>query len=126
MTAKLKLSNISLNCPYGTTHSSGSTTIRSTFSCKEFPKCPRMKGSRTFLPLPEFSNTYNIRIEPLKYFGLILALRYLYKCNFSGNESKDPVTSDSFLEAFSKSNKVNRLYMGSLSLLNALHPSKAN
>ena len=49
-----------------------------------------MKDSRIFLSLPEFSNTYNIRIEPLTYFGLISALRYLYDSNFSGNESKDP------------------------------------
>ena len=59
-----------------------------------------MKDSRIFLSLPEFSNTYNIRIEPLKYFSLISALRYLYNSKFSGNESKDPVTPDSFLEAF--------------------------
>ena len=83
-----------------------------------------MKDSRTFLSLPDFSNTYNIRIEPLKYFGLISALRYLYNSNFSGNESKDPVTSDSFLEAFSKSNKMNRVVYGKLITTKCTSPVK--
>ena len=49
-----------------------------------------MKDLRTFLSLSEFLNTFNIRIEPLKYFGLISALLYLYNSNFSGNETRDP------------------------------------
>ena len=84
-----------------------------------------MKDSRIFLSLPEFSNTYNIRIEPLKYFGLISALRYLNNSNFSGNESKDPVTPDSFLEAFSKSNKVNRVVYGKLITAKCTSPVKS-
>ena len=68
-----------------------------------------MKDSRTFLSHAEFSSTYKIRIEPLKYFGLISALRYLYNSNFFGNEPGDAVMSDSFPEAFSKSNKANKV-----------------
>ena len=84
-----------------------------------------MKDSRIFLSLPEFSNTYNIPIEPLKYFGLISALRSLYNSNFSGNESKDPVTPNSFLEAFSKSNKVNRDVYGKLITAKCTSPVKS-
>ena len=60
----------------------------------------------------------------LKYFGLISALRYLYNSNFSGNESKDPVTSDSFLQAFSKSNKMNRVVYGKLITTKCTSPVK--
>ena len=84
-----------------------------------------MKDSRTFLPLSEFSNTYNIRIEPLKYFSLISALRFLYNSNFSGNEPRDPVMSDSFLEAFFKSNKVNRVVYGKLVDAKSTSPGKS-
>ena len=85
-----------------------------------------MKDSRNFLSHAEFSNTYNIRIEPLKYFGLISALLYLFSSNFPGNEPRDPVTSDSFLEAFSKSNKVKKVVYEKLLASKALHLSKAN
>ena len=40
--------------------------------------------SRSFLPLADFINTYNIRIQLMKYFGLISALRHYYNTNFLG------------------------------------------
>jgi len=83
-----------------------------------------MKDSRTFLSHAEFSNTYNVRIESLKYFGLISALRYLYNSNFLGKEPtcRDAVTSDSFPEAFSKSNKANKVvYDKLISVKSTLH-----
>jgi len=41
-----------------------------------------MKDSRNFLPLEELINTYKVRVMPLKYFGLISALRHHYNANF--------------------------------------------
>ena len=99
--------------------------LQTYFLARNFEGVPFDEGLGTFLPLSEFSNTYNIRIEPLKYFGLISALRFLYNSNFSGNEPRDPVTSDSFLEAFSKSNKVNRVVYGKLVDAKSTSPGKS-
>ena len=41
-----------------------------------------MKDSRNFLSLEELLNTYKVRVMPLKYFGLISALRHHYNANF--------------------------------------------
>ena len=99
--------------------------LQTYFLARNFKGVPFDEGLAHFPPLSEFSNTYNIRIEPLKYFGLISALRYLYNSNFSGNEPRDPVTSDSFLEAFSKSNKVNRVVYGKLVDAKSTSPRKS-
>jgi len=84
-----------------------------------------MKDSRIFLSHAEFSSTHNIQIEPLKYFGLISALRYLYNSNFFGNVPGDAVTSDSFPEAFSKSNKANKLAYDKLISVKSASPVKS-
>ena len=84
-----------------------------------------MKDSRAFLTYAEFSNTYNIRLEPLKYFGLISSLRYLYNSNFSGNEPRDAVKPDSFLEAFSKSKKTNKFVYEKLISVKSTSPVKS-
>ena len=72
-----------------------------------------MTDSRNFLPLADFIITYKIQIQPIKYFGLISALRHHYNTNFL---SKEPSSTDipntcpeTFSETFFKNDKVNRV-----------------
>ena len=67
-----------------------------------------MKVSRNFLSLEELINTYQVRVMPLKYFGLISALRHHYNANFP-KEPSDTGKPSAFLETFVKSDKGNRV-----------------
>ena len=67
-----------------------------------------MKDSRNFLSLEELINTYKVRVMPLKYFGLISALRHHYNANFP-KEASDTGKPSAFLEIFVKSDKGNRV-----------------
>ena len=68
-----------------------------------------MTTSRSFLPFADFISTYNIRIQPIKYFGLISALRHHYNTNFLGKEPSSTDTPDTFSETFIKNDKANRV-----------------
>ena len=68
-----------------------------------------MMDSRSFLPLADFISTYNIRIQPIKYFGLISALRHHYNTNFLVKEPSSTDTPDTFSETFIKNDKANRV-----------------
>ena len=71
-----------------------------------------MTDSHGFLPLADFIRTYNIRIQPIKYFGLISALRHhynTYNTNFLGKEPSSTDTPDTFSESFIKNEKANRV-----------------
>ena len=70
-----------------------------------------MTDSRSFLPLADFFSrgTYNIRIQPIKYFDLISALRHHYNSNFLGKEPSGIDTPDTFSETFIKNDKANRV-----------------
>ena len=70
-------------------------------------------------------SSYSIRVEPLKYFGLISRLRYLYNNNFSGNEPSDAATPVTFPETFAKSNKVNKVVYGKLISAKSSSPVKS-
>ena len=67
-----------------------------------------MKDSRNFLSLEDPINTYNVCVVPLKYFGLISALRQHYNANFA-KEPSDTGKPSAFLETFVKSDKGNRV-----------------
>ena len=68
-----------------------------------------MTDARSCLPLADFIRTYNIRIQPIKYFSLISALRHHYNTNFLGKEPSITDTPDTFSETFIKNDKVNRV-----------------
>ena len=65
-----------------------------------------MKDSRNFLSLEGLINTYKVRVMPLKYVGLISALRLHYNANFP-KEPRDTDKQSAFLETFVKSDKGN-------------------
>jgi len=67
-----------------------------------------MKDSRNFLSLGELTNTYKVRVMPLKYFGLISALRHHYNAKFP-KEPSDAGKPSAFLETFVKSDKGNNV-----------------
>ena len=83
-----------------------------------------MKDSRNFLSFDEFINTYKIQVKPLKYFGLISALRYHYNAYFS-EEIGDTITPDSFLHTFLESDKGNRLVYQKLLSSKSTSPVKS-
>jgi len=68
-----------------------------------------MTDSHRFLTLADFISTYNIRIQPIKYFGLISALRHYYNTNFLGKQPSSTDTPDTFSETFIKNDKANRV-----------------
>jgi hypothetical protein len=84
-----------------------------------------MTDSRSFLPLADFISTYNIRIQPIKYFGLISALRHHYNTNFLGKEPSSTDTPDTFSETFIKNDKANRVVYQKLLSFKSTVPFKS-
>lgn len=68
-----------------------------------------MTDSRSFLPLADLISTYNIRIQPIKYLGLISALRHHFNSNCLGKEPCSIENPDTFSETFIKNDKANRV-----------------
>lgn len=48
-----------------------------------------MKDNSSYLSFKDFTNTYKTQINPLKYYGLISALKHLYKHMNLPNEPND-------------------------------------
>ena len=84
-----------------------------------------MTNSRSFLPLADFISTHNIRIQPIKYFGLISALRHHYNTNFFGKEPSNTDTPDTFSETFIKNDKANRVVYQKLLSFKSTVPFKS-
>ena len=68
-----------------------------------------MKEPCNFLSLEDFIEIHQMQIQPLKYFGLLSALRHHYKKIFPKDLSTVSVTPDSFLNLFIKSAKGNKV-----------------
>ena len=68
-----------------------------------------MKDSCSYLSYNDFINTYKIQINPLKYYGIISALKHLYNHTNRPNEPDDSATPEPFLELFLNSLKGNRV-----------------
>ena len=83
-----------------------------------------MKDSHNFLSFDEFINTHKIQVKPLKYFGLVSALRYHYNAHFP-KETGDTITPDSFLHTILKSDKGNRLVYKKLLSTKSTSPVKS-
>ena len=82
-----------------------------------------MKDLHNFLSFDEFINTHKIQVKPLKYFGLISALRYHCNVHFP-KEAGDSIKPDSFLHTFLKSDKGNRLVYKKLLSTKSTSPVK--
>ena len=67
-----------------------------------------MKEPCKFLCLKGFIELYKIQINPLKFCGLISALKCLYNKNFLNESTTVSVKPDSFLNSFLKSSKGNK------------------
>ena len=83
-----------------------------------------MKDSHNFLSIDEFINTHKIQVKPLKYFGVVSALRYHYNAHFP-KETGDTITPDSFVHTFLKSEKGNRLVYKKLLSTKSTSPVKS-
>ena len=68
-----------------------------------------MKDSCSYLSYNDFINTYKIQINHLKYYGIISALKHLYKHTNRSNEPDDLATPEPLLALFLNSQKGNRV-----------------
>ena len=84
-----------------------------------------MKDSCKFLSLEDFIEKYQMQKQPLKYFGLMSALRHHYKKNFPKDFSTVSATPDSFLNQFLKSAKGNKVAYKKLVSLKISTPEKS-
>ena len=83
-----------------------------------------MMDSRNFLSLQECNERYKAQIKPLKYFGLISALRQHYNENFP-KIPRVSFPSESFFNSFTKSLKGNRVVYKKLVALKSSIPLKS-
>ena len=84
-----------------------------------------MKEPCKFLCLKDFIELYKIQINPLKYCGLISALKCLYNKNFPNESTTVSVKPDSFLNSFLKSSKGNKIVYKKLVSLKSYVPEKS-
>ena len=85
-----------------------------------------MKEPCKFLCFKDFIELYKIQINPLKFCGLISALKCLYNKNFPNESSTDvSVKPDSFLNSFLESSKGNRIVYKKLVSLKSYAPEKS-
>ena len=74
-----------------------------------------MTDLHSFLPLGDFISTYNTRIQPIKYFGLISALGTIITLTFLVKKPTSTDTPNTFSETFIKNDKANRVFQKLLS-----------
>ena len=84
-----------------------------------------MKESCNFLCLQDFIEIYKMQIKPLKFYGLIFALKDHYNKNFPKGLSTVSVKPDSFLNSFLKSSKGNKVAYKKLVSLKSNAPEKS-
>ena len=85
-----------------------------------------MKEPCNFLCLEDFIELYKMQVQPLKFYGLISALKHHYNKNFPKDSRTVSVKPDSFLDSFLKSSKGNKVVYKKLVSLNPLLPKSAN
>ena len=84
-----------------------------------------MKESCNFLCLQDFIEIYKMQIKPLKFYGLISALKDHYNKNFLKGLSTVSVKPDSFLNSLLKSTKGNKVAYKKLVSLKSNAPEKS-
>ena len=84
-----------------------------------------MKDSSSYLSYKDFTNTYKIHIDPLKYCGLISAAKHLYKHSNLPNEPNVPAAPEPFLTQFLKSPKGNKAVYKKLASCKSAVPVKS-
>ena len=84
-----------------------------------------MKEPCNFLCLKDFIELYKMQIKPLKFYGLISALKHHYNKNFPKDSRTVLVKPDSFLDSFLKSSEGNTVVYKKLVSLKSYAPEKS-
>ena len=84
-----------------------------------------MKEPCNFPCLEDFIELYKTQIKPLKFYGLISALKHHYNKNFPKDSRTVSVKPDSFLDSFLKSSKGNKVVYKKPVSLKSYAPEKS-